>query len=305
MRRKLVQHGNTSLTVSIPKKWTDKFHLKKGDEIEIDEQGDSIILKADKGGIKPIKKGILDISILGSLSRRAFDAMYKAGYDEVEINYTNNSQLVDIEKAINLEAMTFEIVKQEKNKCIVKNISEADTKEFDQLLRRTVLLLKVMSDDILTALKNRDYDTIRNIKDLERTNNKFTHFCRRALAKNSYKEYDKTVFLYTFVEQLESCADELKFLCNFLIENSDMRIDREIISLFEDVNKATSLFTELFNKFDIQKAKKLSSLRKRVIKDAFELFNKKRDRQKIIIHHLINIENRVFDLLGPYLATVL
>ncbi|MBI2136461.1 AbrB/MazE/SpoVT family DNA-binding domain-containing protein, partial [Candidatus Woesearchaeota archaeon] len=59
MKRKLVQHGNTSLTVSLPKKWTDKFNLKKGDEIEIVEKDDKLFLYLQAGNIseKPFKKG--------------------------------------------------------------------------------------------------------------------------------------------------------------------------------------------------------------------------------------------------------
>ncbi|MDO8642247.1 MAG: AbrB/MazE/SpoVT family DNA-binding domain-containing protein [Candidatus Woesearchaeota archaeon] len=304
MKRKLVRHGNTSLTVSLPKKWTDTFHLQKGDEIELTPHEDQIILQA-RAGKKPAKKGTLDISQLGSLTRRAFDAMYKSGYDEVEVLYTNHRQLGDVEQAIALEAMTFEIVKQEKNRCVVKDISEAETKEFDALLRRTVLLLKVMGEDLLVALKERDFETILLIRDLEKTNNKFTHFCRRALAINGYPDRGKTVFLYTIVEQLETCADEFKFLCDYLVQHQKLKISKEVLDLFQQVNATIALFTELFLKHDIENAKKLNDLRKKTITSAFSLFEATKDQQKIIIHYLINIESMVFGMLGPYLATVL
>lgn len=306
MKRKLVQHGNTSLTVSLPKKWTDKFNLKKGDEIELVEKDDRLFLglQAGNNSEKPLKKGVLDVSKTGVLTRRSFDAMYKAGYDEIEIIYTHPEQLKDVKIAIDNEAMAFEIVRQEKNKCIVKSISEADPKEFDSLLRRTLLLLKVMGEDLFTALKNKDYNTISTIKDLEKTNNKFTHFCRRALAKNGYKEYNKTVFMYTIVEQLEKCADEFKFLCDFLTsdDGKKIKISQDTFALFEDVNKSIGMFNELFFNFSMDKAKEFGAHRKKVMKEGFELLKKKKDDEKIVVHYLINIESMVFDMFGPYMA---
>lgn len=304
MKRKLVRHGNTSLTVSLPKKWTDTFHLQKGDEIELTPHEDQIILQA-KAGKKPAKVGTLDISQLGPLTRRAFDAMYKAGYDEVEVLYTSPKQLEDVQQAIDLEAMTFEIVKQEKNRCVVKDISEAETKEFDALLRRTILLLKVMGEDLLVALNERDFETIKRIRDLEKTNNKFTHFCRRALAIKGYPEYGKTVFLYTIVEQLETCADEFKFLCDYLVAHPQLKVSKEVLAIFERVNQSIALFTELFLKHDLENAKELNELRKKTIAGAFSLFEKTADSQKVLLHYLINIESMVFGMLGPYLATIL
>ena len=174
MKRRLVQHGNTSLTVSLPKNWTEKFNLKKGDEIELFPGNHQLVLQA-KNAPEPLKKGSLDISPLGVMTRRFFDAMYKAGYDEVEVYYNDPEQLDYIHKSINLEALTFEIVKQEKNKCLIKNITEVDNKDIDSLIRRTVLLLKVTGEDLLIALTNGDQDTIKSIEHLEHTNNKFTH----------------------------------------------------------------------------------------------------------------------------------
>jgi phosphate uptake regulator len=325
MKRKLVQHGNTSLTVSLPKKWTDRFNLKKGDEIELVENDASILLKADGHSEAPIKKGILDISKLGVLTRRSFDAMYKAGYDEIEVLFDHPSQLKMIETAVDHEAMTFEIVKVEKNRCIVKNISEADTKEFDNLLRRTLMLLKVMGDDLLVAMENSDATTIVNIKNMELTNNKFTHFCRRALAKSGYKDYNKTVFMYTIVEQLETVADEFKFLCDYLIETiaketakpgknlkkkvkkngGKLNISPETIKLFEGVNTSISMFNELFFNYNLEKAKQFGEHRRKVVAEGFKILERKNNEEKIIAHYLINIQKMIFDMFGPVMALVL
>ena len=50
MRRKLIQHGLSSLTISLPRKWVKENNLKKGDEIEVEDseifrrEGDDLYL---------------------------------------------------------------------------------------------------------------------------------------------------------------------------------------------------------------------------------------------------------------------
>jgi phosphate uptake regulator len=43
-----VQHGSSSLTVTLPVAWTEKLGIKKGDEITMEESGRAIILTTDK-----------------------------------------------------------------------------------------------------------------------------------------------------------------------------------------------------------------------------------------------------------------
>ena len=56
MKRKIVQHGSSSLTVSIPYKWIQKYNLNKGDEINIEENGNSLILSSDNRKVQNVKK---------------------------------------------------------------------------------------------------------------------------------------------------------------------------------------------------------------------------------------------------------
>jgi phosphate uptake regulator len=237
--------------------------------------------------------------------RRAFDALYKRGYDEVTVKFSSKEALKDIEIAINNEAMTFEIIKQEKNTCIVKNLTEASEQEYDSVFRRVFLLLKVMGEDLLIALKNKDFETIENIKSLEKTNNKLTHYLRRSLNKKGYKEFEKTSLVYTIVEQLETIADEFKFLCDFLKDkrNYSLSISEETFSLFENLNKSLSVFSNLFFDFNERKVVELYKLKEELVNRGLELFHTKKSKEVILIHYLINIEKMIFDLVGPILAT--
>lgn len=233
--------------------------------------------------------------------------MYKAGYDEVRITFDNEQELEGIERSLSLEAGSYEIVQQGKNQCTVRSISEASESEFDNILRRTLLLLKTMGEGILEALKKGDIETIKNLRTLEKTNNKLTHYLRRALNKQGYKERRKITTLYTIVEGLEKVADQYEYLCNFLSDpsNKNLKISKEGFVIFKKVNDSVALYCELFYKYDKDKAVTFAKLRKEVVSECKLMFNKKPSKEYSLIHYLLTIEQTIFDLFGPYLAMTL
>jgi len=44
MKRKIVQHGSSSLTITLPIKWVEKFGLKKGGELNVEENGPTLLI---------------------------------------------------------------------------------------------------------------------------------------------------------------------------------------------------------------------------------------------------------------------
>ncbi len=306
MKRKVIKIADTTYVVSIPLKWARKHNIQKGDELDLEEKGSEIILRLNESETVQ-KKVLFDADKYIPITRRVFDALYKKGYDEVTVKFNSKEVLKDIENAISNEAMNFEIVRQEKNTCVVRSITEASTQEFDSILRRVFLLVKVMGEDLYTALRNKDFETVENIKSLEKTNNKLTHFLRRSLNKTGYKEYEKTALVYTIVEQLEKVADELKFLCDFLADgrNKTLSLSDETFSLFEDLNKSLIIFSNLFFDFNESKVVELYKLKESIVKRGLELFHTKKSKEVVVIHYLINIEKMVFDIVGPILAATL
>ena len=302
MKRKLIQLAGKTLVISLPSPWVKKYGLKKGDEIDLDERDRNLMISTDKDF--SIRTATLDVRSIKISGRRVMAALYKRGYDKIEVIYSKPSELVEIKKALNLEAMDFEIIEQTKNRCIIKSISEATHKEFDNILRRTFLLLNTMIEEINEGLKEKNKKEIEEAKGYEKTNNKFTHFCRRSLNKQGYKDYEITSIMYCIVEELENIADELKFLCDFLISEDlkKLKISKDILNLFDDVKIFVNNFYNLFYSFSLEKAEKFTEERKKIIKTAQKLFMQKPNKEVKIIHHLMNVTQRIFEMFGPFLA---
>jgi len=290
MKRKIMKIADTTYVVSLPLKWARKYGIKKGDEIDLEEKGNKLVFKV-KNSDSTKKEGIFEAHKFGPIVKRSFDAMYKAGYDKIIVNYKTKYEINEIQDAINLEAMTFEIVKQTKDNCVISSITEGTDEEFDSLLRRTFLLLKVMGEDLKIAIEKKDYESIEYIKNLEKTNNKLTHFLRRSVAKRGYKNPDKSVFVYTIIEQLETVADEFRDLCNFLIDkrNRDMIITNDTFELLDLLNGSLNIFTKIFYDFSETEAVKFYQLKKELVTKGLDLFQVKSTKEIVVIHYIIHL----------------
>ena len=48
MRRKLIKQGLGGLTFYVPKKWSERLNLKPGDEIDVEEDGNTLMITPEK-----------------------------------------------------------------------------------------------------------------------------------------------------------------------------------------------------------------------------------------------------------------
>ena len=86
MKRKVVQHGASTLIISLPNKWAKTNNVKKGTELEVEERGSELVIGADTEA----ESEKFDINITGryKIAHRAISALYKAGYDQLNITFS-------------------------------------------------------------------------------------------------------------------------------------------------------------------------------------------------------------------------
>ena len=44
MKRKVIQIADSTQLISLPRKWAQKFNIKKGDELEVEEHDNKIVV---------------------------------------------------------------------------------------------------------------------------------------------------------------------------------------------------------------------------------------------------------------------
>lgn len=249
MRRKLVKQGAATMMVSLPSKWIKDQRLKKGDEIEIAESDSSLVITTSGKGELFLKK---EIKIPGPAQymNRLIEVPYIQGYDEIIIHF-ENAKVMDLIVKEAEKLLGMEVVSQTAASCTLKNVAEAMEQEFENILRRLFLLIKSMAEDSYKAAKEKDYEKLKNIADLERMCNKYALFCLRMLNKYGYKSQKEEKFLFYTIAILEQLADHYAYICKHIAETKE-KIAPETLHFFKDITILTGQYYQCFYKRDLK-----------------------------------------------------
>ncbi len=299
MKRKAIQLANQTIVVSLPSKWVKEQGIKKGDDIDVGERGRELVIGFREKSSESGEKIEIDISDLNErVIKWLLAVLHKSGYDEIVIKYNKISSLETIEKLIKDLFIGFAIVEQSENRLVLRAVSKDIESEFDMALRRTFLVTISMAESCLEMIKEKKFKNLKDLITLEHTNNQLTNFCERILNKHGYKNYKKNYFLYLIASSLEKICDEYKDICEFLSQSNknNIKINKEIISLFERVNNFLKSYYELYYKFDIIKLNELSEERKMIKKICENNYKNKSHEETILLNNLTNITTRISDL---------
>jgi len=299
MRRKLVEQGGTTLMVSLPSKWARQFKLSKGDEVEVLEQGNGLYIGIDKE-VKQ-ENTHLNISGMKPLIKRALGAVYKKGYDSVDVEFDSPEELQIAQEVINQEFVGFEIITLGKKNFTAKRISSIEHSEFDAALKRVFMFLFSVGDDTIESMKNKDTQAARSIALRDVSINKLCDFCRRSLNKRGFADPTKTNMVYFIVEQLEKIGDVYKNMNDYVAENS-LKPGKDIIDCLGKLDSYVRMFYDVFYKFNMQAMLEFHSRNLAVEKELEKAQDKVQKHELKLVFYMELLKNLVFDMNGAVMA---
>ena len=292
MRRKLIQHGLSSLTISLPIKWVKKNNLKKSDEIELDELNEKIIISTKKH-YKPQKIDV-DISNSKPMIKKIIGATFKSGYDEVNIKFGSFEELKTVQDLVREQFSGFEIVNQAKNNILIKNVSQPNFEEFNNMLKRLFFILNQMSSDVSNAIDKNEFGWLKSTTLMKIESDKYADYCRRAINMGFDTEY-------TIIEQLEKVVDRYKDLADYASTNK-IKVNNQIRSIIKNISEFQKAFYDLFYKFEFNKMVEFGK-NKEILQKELDIRSTKCSKKEIkIITLLDRILNLIFDLNGPLMT---
>jgi len=288
--RKVIQIANSTQLISLPRKWAQKYGVKKGDELEVEEDGSKVIVSTEKSQ----ELGNIETDITG-LDRDSFmfliRQLYIKGYNEIKINF--NNQIADhhrIDKKVKVisEIHTevnrlsgIEVVQQKENFCVLKVLSESSIKDFDLILRRIFLLLSDASSDLIKGATKGDKYLIESMEEKHNTINKFMANALRLLNKFGHPNQKNTSLFYTIVGCLDKINDILKESARDIV-NSDIKISKDCEGILNRIYNSLQDYYALFYKFDFKLVEKLSYERYNILKNINTL-SKKLTKDEIML----------------------
>lgn len=300
MKRKVIQLAGKTHVVSLPSKWVRKYSVKKGDEVNLVENGNEVIIQAHSE--TPEYKKIT-ISLNGAqerIARWTLSALHKKGYDEIEVLFDDDKFLDILDDLLKNLFLGFAIVRQSKKTCTIKSISKEQTGEFSNILRRAFYVTIDFAKSARDALAKGDKETLARLVKLEKTNNQLTNFCQRIINKGLHTK-DPT-FYYVIAWNLEKVADDYKYICEDLQDSEEVAIGQDIISYWDDVIVYLEAFMQLFYKFDMGVINGLDVTRKELISRGKLLIRGASKDERILVFHLLGNVMKIADFHATTIA---
>ncbi|HIG98433.1 TPA: hypothetical protein HA231_03345 [Candidatus Woesearchaeota archaeon] len=303
MKRKVIQIAGSTQLVSLPRKWAKKHNLMRGQEIDVVEDGERIVVSVDSS--PPFEAAEVNASNLGAMIPRCISAFYKRGIDSLKVNHDNSSVVGTLHSALAKDTVGFEMLEQGENYCLIKHVGGVPS-EFGAVLRRIFLLLNTMSDECISAFEKENYGLLKNLAFLEEANNRFTTTCMRYLNKlGAPEEFCKIGPLYLIIESLEQLGDQYKYICQHFskIEKERTKLRKDVLELFKRANQLVPLYAEIFYKFDPGRVVLIRETRNSVVADAHTLIKKEPNYAEFwLVHHSIVLAQQVFGMVDALLV---
>ena len=157
MKRRVIQLAGKTSVISLPSKWVKQYSVKKGDELEIEELGNQLLIKTSSSQTE-IKKIAINIENLNERTLRLImSALHKLGYDEINLFYETSKLSNAIQDIIKNLLLGFVVIDQTNKKCILKSVSSDLDTEFDSTLRRAFLVSLSLANSSLEVISSKDF----------------------------------------------------------------------------------------------------------------------------------------------------
>ena len=324
MKRRIIKQGHNTLTMTLPSDWVKKLNIKPGDELDVHEDSGSLIVGGKQNGHH--KQTTINIDGLNvPMLWRFFQSVYREGYDEIKLVYDPNK--IDYEGAYDYYASQFDYTKlgekppkkpafdmiselvnrfigmalidNGEGYCIIKEMGELTSREFDNSLRRVFLLILELFDKIIDILEGNQIGNIsicKTIHAMDTNVDRFIDYCCRINNKihdSSFQKKKPAMFSTLFL--LELLSDEFKYIGRHLAR-SKKKVD-EIASFAEIVKKHFEMYYTLFYKFDRELAIKFGNNDFKIYNDHFNWKESLNKDSNSIRGHLMQISKFVFCLV--------
>ena len=240
MKRKVNIVGGSTCTISLPSPWVKKFGIKKGDELELSQQGNTLVIDTDCTRLS--ERIDLDIKYLDPrMAAKVIVIAFQKGYDIIKLNYKSEEVLYAVQDRIG-ELMGFSIMDQGKGWCVIQNISSKLEIDFETIVRKAFFIVIDMMKSTLDYYKSGDKEALKHLTLQDKEVNKFCYYCQRVINKDYHYQHLEGYALYHLIRVLESIGDEVKGLMYLLSEEEEYNksagdLIAETIKLLEHSHK--------------------------------------------------------------------
>lgn len=297
MKRNVIEMGGKSYVVSLPARWVKKYGIKKGDELDVVEDGEKVVVSSGKS--TPKKSIKIDVSNLNPiLINKIIYAIYVRGADKIHVTFSNGKEAQLIKEAAKT-MIGCTITEESRNSMHISDVHGPPT-DFEPIMRRVFFMLNSMIKDGIEGLKSKKKEFLIELKNKDYEIGDAVNFCLRYLNKRGHYNVQKTTVIYTTLRNVENLGDEFYWLFKFIAESKDKQ-EKQIFEIIELIASLFQQYSELVYQFDRDKLSKFITLKEKLDLKMEALSKKRLQTGNKIIGPLWAIITRTFDLIEPTL----
>lgn len=248
MRRKIILHGPSSLTISLPAEWVKRKKLKKGDEVDISENDKGLVVNPVIEN-NHIKKA--EISLIGLDDNTWKDillTLHKKGYDEINLNYEDPIIAKKLSIILNELNLGFEVINQSHNNITIGSIANPASEQFNNLFRRTFRIAIEYSRKIQAIIKKGEEIT-DSCFSYKTSINRITKISKRIVIKENKSH---TPFTFSIISHLEVIGNILSKI-EVEIKERKQKISGEPLDVFDEIVNLLTKTYDLYYNFSFKK----------------------------------------------------
>jgi phosphate uptake regulator len=324
MRRKIIKQGHNTMTLTLPKEWTKKLNLKAGDELDVQEIQNSLVINgSQKQEDRSTVIDITDFSV--PMIWRFFQSAYREGYTEIRVIYDQtkidqdgafdfyttqlayekmgehkrSKPVIDMLYQVVSRFVGIEIIEHGKGYCVIKEMGELSAKEFDVSLRRIFLIIEELFKYLLNKIEENkigDINICKEIHTLDRSVDRFIDYCCRInnrINDSSFQKNKPVMFSTLFL--LELLGDEFKYVgTHIATTKKDMK---KVLPFIQIVKEHFDIYYKLFYKFDRVAAIKFGENDFKIYNDYFKSKESSNKDAQSIKRHFMQISKFILCLV--------
>lgn len=232
MKRKLIKHGPTSLTISLPKEWTDRFNLKKGDEIDLDEIETRLVINCNNENKKTESRIFNCTNIDQENIREYIIGLYKAGIKDVKLNNIKKDCLEKIKNVVS-NSIGWEIIEESKEGLRILDIGSTDEETILKAENQIYWRIENMIEEVIENKSSNDH-----VYEIDMEINRLSFFVMRNLSLK-FSAKPETFLRYEKVALLEELGDSIRNYNKFSKRDKQ---EKELLIKFQEIIGKTRTF---------------------------------------------------------------
>ncbi len=281
MKRKLIKQGKGALTISLPKEWVEFHGLKAGEEVDVNEEENDLLIKA--GDSNYVKTASINLDFDTSESYRSIiGGLYRGGFDEINVDFTDKRVIPDLQKAVD-SLYGFEVLDVNESGCTIKYIHKGESTDITSHIRRIIHTIKTMQtilgEDIKAKQTNSKNEILQFRNNVLKQRDLILKIIKnqKLLDNQHFPYYNISICLWNVARN---------YYLMYLNLGSGKKYSPKSINF---LNKTNKFFSDQFNGFTSLSAKDFIKRNKDYQKIRSEGLNLMNSENSILVSFCINI----------------